>query len=75
MNSMPADVDVNAQWHTRDTIGAIKRRVMINNSANCGAPSRGWVLSFVWQTTVCVHYMCTKECGYVFLSSEVYIGI
>lgn len=35
MNSMPADVDVNAQWHRRDTLGAIRRMVIINNSAYC----------------------------------------
>lgn len=30
MNSMPADVDVNAQWHHRDTVGAIRSIVIIN---------------------------------------------
>lgn len=44
MNSMPADVDVNAQWHRRDTLGAIRRTVMINNSAYCRALETGLVL-------------------------------
>ena len=47
MNSKPADVDVDARWHRRDTQGAIRRRVIINNSAYCRALWRGWELECV----------------------------
>lgn len=43
MNSMPADVDVNAQRHHRDTLGAIRRIVIINNSAYRSAQQSGCV--------------------------------
>lgn len=50
MNSMPADVDVNAQWHHRDTRGAIKRAAIINNSAYSSALWRGRLLLCVYLT-------------------------
>lgn len=84
MNSMPADADVNAQWHRGDTLGAIKCTAIINNFAYCSALWRGWVLLCVYLTrhgmwvyvltyVVFVHSMGMKECGYVLLSNEAFI--
>lgn len=57
MNSMPADVDVNAQWHHRDTLGAIRRIVIINNSARGSAVQGGRVL-------LCAYLKCYSTCSY-----------
>ncbi len=75
MNSMPADVDVNAQWHHRDMLGAIRRIVIINNSAYSSAVQGGCrvyvclsdMLQYVLIYMVFVRYRSMKECGYVFL--------
>lgn len=63
MNSTPADVDVSAQWHCRDTLGAMRRTVIINNSL---CREGGCFCVFVCHAVVFVHYMCMTECGFVF---------
>lgn len=83
MNSMPADVDVNAQWHRRDTRGAIKRAAIINNSAYSSALRRGAaafvclsdMFEFVATFSImrCLNIKCTKNNSVLSNKTNIYI--